>query len=112
MFLVLVSVFSFTRGVNAVSSNEVTLHFVTDIYGVTITTGYAEYPDVGKIELYKDDTLVTDLFDNMKNNLNSVNYKLKITSYSDSNVLTMKVRLNINNRYYSTLDKYFLFDTI
>ena len=60
--------------VNAEEKNEVTLNFNSGI----IHDGYVEYSGIGKIQLFKNDELVTDISNNMVIDLNEGEYKFII----------------------------------
>ena len=90
--------------VNAEEKNEVTLNFSSGI----IHDGYVEYSGIGKIQLFKNDELVTDISNNMVIDLNETEYKFIIKKENTSSVTgTLPVRLKINEKYYypSTTDE-------
>lgn len=96
--------------VNAEEKNEVTLNFNSGI----IHDGYVEYSGIGKIQLFKNDELVTDISNNMVINLNEGEYKFIIKKENTSSVTgTLPVRLKINEKYYypSTTDESFNLDS-
>lgn len=90
--------------------NEVTLNFNSGI----IHDGYVEYSGIGKIQLFKNDELVTDISNNMVIDLNETEYKFIIKKENTSSVTgTLPVRLKINEKYYypSTTDESFNLDS-
>ena len=96
--------------VNAEEKNEVTLNFNSGI----IHDGYVEYSGIGKIQLFKNDELVTDISNNMVIDLNETEYKFIIKKENTSSVTgTLPVRLKINEKYYypSTTDESFNLDS-
>lgn len=96
--------------VNAEEKNEVTLNFNSGI----IHDGYVEYSGIGKIQLFKNDELVTDISNNMVIDLNEGEYKFIIKKENTSSVTgTLPVRLKINEKYYypSTTDESFNLDS-
>lgn len=96
--------------VNAEEKNEVTLNFNSGI----IHDGYVEYSGIGKIQLFKNDELVTDISNNMVIDLNETEYKFIIKKENTSSVTgTLPVRLKINEKYYypSTTDESFKLDS-
>ncbi len=96
--------------VNAEEKNEVTLNFSSGI----IHDGYVEYSGIGKIQLFKNDELVTDISNNMVIDLNETEYKFIIKKENTSSVTgTLPVRLKINEKYYypSTTDESFNLDS-
>lgn len=56
-----ISVFTFVTGVTAIEKNEVTLKFP----GANEHDGYVQYDNVGKIQLFKGEELVTNISDGM-----------------------------------------------
>ena len=85
--------------VYAESKNEVTLNFE----GGTIHDGYVEYSQIGKLQLFKGDDLVTNIANNMKIDLNEAEYKFVIEEIEDKesvSSITTPIKLNINNWYY------------
>lgn len=85
--------------VYAESKNEVTLNFE----GGTIHDGYVEYSQIGKLQLFKGDDLVTNISNNMKIDLNEAEYKFLIEEIEDKgsvSSVTTPIKLNINNWYY------------
>ena len=115
IILVLIS-FLFITNVKAENGNEVTLNFE----GGVIHDGYVEYKNVGKLQLFKDGNLVANISNDMKIELNSAEYYLKITELpwvGDSSTITGgipgKVRLTINgHRYALPEDNFFKIDSI
>lgn len=96
--------------VNAEEKNEVTLNFNSGI----IHDGYVEYSGIGKIQLFKNHELVTDISNNMVIDLNEGEYKFIIKKENTSSVTaTLPVRLKINEKYYypSTTDESFNLDS-
>ena len=96
--------------VNAEEKNEVTLNFNSGI----IHDGYVEYSGIGKIQLFKNDELVTDISNNMVIDLNEAEYKFIIKKENTSSVTgTLPVRLKVNEKYYypSTTDESFNLDS-
>lgn len=96
--------------VNAEEKNEVTLNFNSGV----IHDGYVEYSGIGKIQLFKNDELVTDISNNMVIDLNETEYKFIIKKENTSSVTgTLPVRLKINEKYYypSTTDESFNLDS-
>lgn len=96
--------------VNAEEKNEVTLNFNSGI----IHDGYVEYSGIGKIKLFKNHELVTDISNNMVIDLNEGEYKFIIKKENTSSVTaTLPVRLKINEKYYypSTTDESFNLDS-
>lgn len=59
--------------------NEVTLKFS----GANEYDGYVQYDNVGKIQLFKGEELVTNIHDGIVIDLNEAEYKLKITEIED-----------------------------
>lgn len=95
----------FANKVCAETENEVTLNFEDGI----IHDGYVEYTDIGKIQLFKDNEIVSNLYNDMKIDLGLANYKFEITKYNitentGSAVSPGKVRLSINKWYYAIPD--------
>ena len=95
----------FANKVCATTENEVTLNFGEGI----IHDGYVEYTDIGKIQLFKDNEIVSNLYNDMKIDLGSANYNFEITKYNitgntGSAVPPGKVRLTINKWYYAIPD--------
>lgn len=85
--------------VYAESKNEVTLNFE----GGTIHDGYVEYSQIGKLQLFKGDDLVTNIANNMKIDLNEAEYEFVIEEIEDKesvSSITTPIKLNINNWYY------------
>ena len=78
--------------------NEVTLKFD----GGIVRDGYVEYSQIGKLQLFRGDELVTD--NEMKIDLNEADYKFVIEEIKIENtgsvVVPAPVKLNINNWYY------------
>ena len=91
-------IFPITK-VYAESKNEVTLNFE----GGTIHDGYVEYSQIGKLQLFKGDDLVTNIANNMKIDLNEAEYEFVIEEIEDKesvSSITTPIKLNINNWYY------------
>lgn len=98
IMLVMIS-FLFITNVKAEDKNEVTLNFE----GGIIHDGYVEYSNIGKLQLFKGDVLVTNISNSMKIDLNEFDYKFIIEETSDNVggvIGTISVKLNINNWYY------------
>lgn len=99
IMLVLIS-FLFITNVKAEDKNEVTLNFE----GGVIHDGYVEYSNIGNLQLFKGDALVTNISNNMKIDLNEAEYKFVIEEISDGGTGgvtgTIPIKLNINYRYY------------
>ena len=97
--LVLIS-FLFITNVKAEDKNEVTLNFE----GGVIHDGYVEYSNIGNLQLFKGDALVTNISNNMKIDLNEAEYKFVIEEISNGGTGgvtgTIPIKLNINYRYY------------
>ena len=91
--------------VYAGTKNEVTLNFVNGI----IHDGYVEYSNIGKLQLFKGDELVTNIDNGMKIDLNEADYQFVIEEIqiedTGSVVGPAPVKLNINNWYYATTTK-------
>ena len=89
-----------TTNVFAESKNEVKLNFE----GGTVHDGYVEYSGMAKLQLFKDDNLVSDITNNMVVDLNDANYKFVIEEITptDTGGVTKPapIKLNINNWYY------------
>ena len=100
LVVVMVGILALTADVLASSKNEVTLNFKDGI----IHDGYVEYDKVGKLQLFKDDVLVTDIADMMVIDLNEAAYEFvvqEITSDEDGNgSKNVTIKLNINGWYY------------
>ena len=115
IILVLIS-FLFITNVKAENVNEVTLNFG----GGVIHDDYVEYENTGKIQLLKDGSIVTNISNDMKIDLGSAEYYLKITELpwvgnpnTLSSLVPGKVRLTINGHRYSLPeDKIFKIDSI
>ena len=80
-----------------------------------IHDGYVEYPEIGKIQLYKDDVIVSDIYNDMKIDLKSANYNFriiedKLAENTGSVVSAGKVRLTINKWVYAIPDGTFKLD--
>ena len=113
--LVLIS-FLFITNVKAENGNEVTLNFENGV----IHDDYVEYENTGKIQLLKDGSIVANISNNMKIDLGSAEYYLKITELpwvgnpnTVSSLIPGKVRLTINGHRYSLPeDKIFKIDSI
>lgn len=88
----------FTTNVFAEGKNEVTLNFSDGI----IHDGYVEYSKIGKLQLFKDDQLVTNISNDMTVDLNEAEYKFVIEEIEDTEsvVGTIPVKLSINSSYY------------
>ena len=99
IMLVLIS-FLFITNVKAEDKNEVTLNFE----GGVIHDGYVEYSNIGNLQLFKGDALVTNISNNMKIDLNEAEYKFVIEEISNGGTGgvtgTIPIKLNINYRYY------------
>ena len=80
--------------------NEVTLKFD----GGIVRDGYVEYSQIGKLQLFRGDELVTNINNEMKIDLNEADYKFVIEEIKIENtgsvVVPAPVKLNINNWYY------------
>ena len=80
--------------------NEVTLKFD----GGIVRDGYVEYSQIGKLQLFRGDELVTNIDNEMKIDLNEADYKFVIEEIKIENtgsvVGSAPVKLNINNWYY------------
>ncbi len=112
LLVFMIVMIAFTTNVFADTKNEVTLNFD----GGIIHDGYVEYEELGKIQLLKDDTVVVDINNNMKIDLNEAEYKLKITETtpsqgSDSVAGTALLRLTINSWKYAIPEETFKLDT-
>ena len=84
----------YVNKVYAETKNEVTLNFE----GGIIHDGYVEYSEIGKLQLFKGDELVTNISNDMKIDLNEAVYEFEIEKISSES--KTPVRLNINNWYY------------
>ena len=86
--------------VYAETQNEVVLNFE----GGILHDGYVEYSQIGKLQLFKGDELVTNISNGMKIDLDEDEYQLVIEEISaedtGSVVGPAPVKLNINNWYY------------
>ena len=98
IFCLLVSLILPITKVYAESKNEVTLNFK----GGTIHDGYVEYSEIGKLQLFKGDELVTNISNNMVIDLNEAEYKFVIEEIEDTSIAgaNTHIKLNINNWYY------------
>ena len=92
--------FAMILGVNAAEKNEVTLNFK----GGIIHDGYVEYSKIANVQIFKDDTLLTNISNNMVIDLNEGEYKFVIDEIEDNSIAgaNASVKLNINNWYYPT----------
>ena len=97
IMLVLIS-FLFITNVKAEDKNEVTLNFE----GGIIHDGYVEYSNIGKLQLFKGDVLVTNISNSMKIDLNEFDYKFIIEEIEDTSVAgaNTSIKLKINKWYY------------
>ena len=96
IFCLLISLI-FLMAVNKIyakGDNNVTLNFEGGIIGY----GYVEYSEIGKLQLFKGDELVTNISNDMKIDLNESSYEFVIEEISSEN--KAPIRLNINNWYY------------
>ncbi len=96
--LVLIS-FLFITNVKAENGNEVKLNFKKGI----IHDGYVEYENIGKLQLFKGDVLVSNIENNMTIDLNEAEYKFvieEIPAEAEGATKPGIVRLRINNWYY------------
>lgn len=82
-----------TSKVYATEKNEVTLNFE----GGTIHDGYVEYPELGKLQLLKDDAVVAEITNNMKIDLNEAEYSF-LAKANASGVTSSLIRLVINGK--------------
>ena len=86
--------------VYAETQNEVVLNFE----GGILHDGYVEYSQIGKLQLFKGDELVTNISNGMKIDLDEDEYQLVIEEIpaedTGSVVGPAPVKLNINNWYY------------
>lgn len=98
LLLFIFGIFAFATNVFAETKNEVTLNFE----GGVIHDGYVEYSKKAKLQLFKDDDLVTSITNNMKVDLNETEYKFVIEEIEDTSVsgANTPIKLNINNWYY------------
>ena len=98
LLVFIIGLFTFATNVFAEVKNEVTLNFGNGI----IHNDYVEYSDVGKLQLFKGDDLVTDISNNMVIDLNGAEYKFVIQEIEDTSVsgANKPIKLNINNWYY------------
>ena len=95
IFGLLVSlIFPITK-VYAEGGNEVTLNFE----GGVIHDGYVEYSDIGKLQLFKGDELVTNISSGMEIDLDEASYQFVIDDSSSKD--TTPTRIIINDWYYS-----------
>lgn len=101
LLVLLISLCTFIINVNADTKNEVTLNFEEG----TIHDGYVDYDKIGNIQLLKNGTLVGNISNNMKIDLNEANYEFSITEYpledTGSVVSPGKVRITINGWRYA-----------
>ena len=97
IILVLIS-FLFITNVKAENVNKVTLNFENG----TVHDGYVEFENIGKLQLFKGEDLVTDISNNMVIDLNEAEYKFVIEEIEDTSVagVNIPIKLNINNWYY------------
>ncbi len=97
IMLVLIS-FLFITNVKAEDKNEATLNFE----GGIIHDGYVEYSNIGKLQLFKGDVLVTNISNSMKIDLNEFDYKFIIEEIEDTSVVgaNTSIKLKINKWYY------------
>ncbi len=101
LLVLLISLCTFVINVNADTKNEVTLNFEEG----TIHDGYVDYDKIGNIQLFKNGTLISDISNNMKIDLNEANYEFSIREYppesTGSVVDPRKVRITINRWRYA-----------
>ena len=83
----------FASNVYATEKNEVTLNFE----GGIIHDGYVEYSEVGKLQLLKDDAVVTEITNDMKIDLNEAEYAF-LAKANASGVTSSLIRLVINGK--------------
>ena len=98
LLVFIIGLFTFATNVFAEVKNEVTLNFGNGI----IHDGYVEYSEVGKLQLFKGDELVTNVINNMILDLSGAEYKFVIQEIEDTSVsgANKPIKLNINNWYY------------
>ena len=98
LLVFMIGIFTFTTNVFAESKNEVTLNFK----GGTIHDGYVEYSKIAKIQLFKDEDMITDISNNMVIDLNEAEYKFVIEEIEDTSVsgANASIKLKINNWYH------------
>ena len=115
LMVFVISVFAFVTGVNATEKNEVTLKFS----GANEYDGYVQYDNVGKIQLFKGEELVTNIHDGIVIDLNEAEYKLKITEIEDKTstgasgavIKNYPVKLSINGWYYPVDEENFVLNS-
>ena len=115
LMVFVISVFAFVTGVNATEKNEVTLKFS----GANEYDGYVQYDNVGKIQLFKGEELVTNIHDGIVIDLNEAEYKLKITEIEDKTstgasgavIKNYPVKLSINGWYYPVDEESFVLNS-
>lgn len=97
IILVLIS-FLFITNVKAENGNEVKLNFKKG----TVHNEYVEYENIGKLQLFKGEDLVTNIENNMVIDLNEAEYKFVIEKIEDTSISgsNIPIKLNINNWYY------------
>ena len=102
IILVLIS-FLFITNVKAENGNEVKLNFKKG----TVHDGYVEYENIGKLQLFKGEDLVTDISNNMVIDLNEAEYKFVVEEIEDTSISgsNIPIKLNINNWYYPMTTK-------
>ena len=98
ILLGIIVAFAMMVGVNATEKNEVTLNFKDGI----IHDGYVEYSKVANVQIFKGDTLVADITNNMVIDLNEAEYKFVIEEIENNSILggIASIKLMINNWYY------------
>ena len=115
LMVFVISVFAFVTGVNATEKNEVTLKFS----GANEYDGYVQYDNVGKIQLFKGEELVTNIHDGIVIDLNEAEYKLKITEIEDKTstgasgavIKNYPVKISINGWYYPVDEENFVLNS-
>ena len=95
LLAIMMGLFAFTTNVFAESTNKVTLNFE----GGIVHDGYVEYSGVGKLQLFKDDELVTNISSGMEVDLDEASYQFVIDDSSSTD--TTPTRIIINDWYYS-----------
>ena len=95
LLAITIGMFAFTTNVFAESTNKVTLNFD----GGIVHDGYVEYSGVGKLQLFKDDELVTNISSGMEVDLDEASYQFVIDDSSSTDATP--TRIIINDWYYS-----------
>ena len=95
LLVFMIGIFTLMTNVFAESKNEVTLNFKDG----TIHDDYVEYSNIANVQLFKGDTLVTNISNNITIDLNEADYEFVVKEIEDSST-KLPIKLNINNWYY------------